>query len=46
MSETLSVPDWEIDHIINLVPPYEAPKWEALKLDDEHVGKSPKQQLF
>lgn len=34
-------PDWEVDHVIDLVPPDKAAEGEALELDDENVGQAP-----
>lgn len=40
------IPDGEVDHVVDLVPPDEAPEGEAFQLDDQNVGKSPQQQLL
>ena len=46
MGYNRSSPDWELHHLINLVPPDEVPEGEALELDDESVGESPDGHLF
>ena len=46
MGYNRSSPDWELHHLINLVPPDEVPEGEALELDDEGVGESPDGHLF
>lgn len=40
------LPDGKVDHVVDFVPPDEAPEGEALELDDEHVGQAPQQQLL
>lgn len=40
------LPDWEVDHVVDLVPPDEAPEGEAFELDDQNVGQTPQQQLL
>lgn len=45
-SGVFRLPDGEVHHVVDLVPPDETPEGEALQLDDEHVGQSPQQQLL
>lgn len=40
------VPDGEIHHIVDLVPPDKAAEGEALELDDEDVGQAPQHELL
>lgn len=42
----VTLPDGEVDHVVDLVPPDEAPEGEALELDDQDVGQTPQQQLL
>lgn len=39
-------PDGEVHHVVDLVPPDEAPEGEALELDDQDVGQPPQEQLL
>lgn len=40
------LPDREVNHVVDLVPPDEAPEGEAFELDDQNVGQTPQQQLL
>lgn len=40
------LPDREVNHVVDLVPPDEAPEGEAFELDDQNVWQTPQQQLF
>lgn len=40
------LPNREVDHVIDLIPPDEAPEGEAFELDDQNVGQTPQQQLL
>lgn len=39
-------PDRKVNHVVDLVPPDEAPEGEAFELDDQDVGETPEQQLL
>lgn len=41
-----ALPDGKINHVVDFIPPNEAPEGEALELDDEHVWQTPQQQLL
>lgn len=43
---TVCPPDREVHHVVDLVPPDEAPEGEAFELDDQDVGQTPQQQLL
>lgn len=40
------LPDGKINHVIDFIPPDEAPEGEALELDNKHVWQTPQQQLL
>lgn len=39
-------PDRKVNHVIDLIPPDEAPEGEAFELNDQNVGQTPQQQLL
>lgn len=43
---TVHLPDGKIHHVVDLIPPDEAPEGEAFELDDQNVGQTPQQQLL
>ncbi len=43
---TLRLPDGKVNHVVDLIPPDEAPEGEAFELDDQNVGQTPQQQLL
>lgn len=39
-------PDGKVHHVVDLIPPDEAPEGEAFELNDQDVGQTPQQQLL
>lgn len=39
--DIVCLPDGEVNHVIDLIPPDEASEGEAFELDDQNIGEAP-----